>query len=433
MLILPHNFTPRPYQLPTLKALDSGYKRIIQIWHRRCGKDKVDFNYIVKEAARVPGQYYYGAPNYEQGRKIIWDNIDNDGFKMLDHIPKEIRKRVDNTRMQIELINGSLIQVIGTDVVDRLVGTNPRIFVFTEYSIQNPAVLDYILPIVMANGGTLILNFTPRGKNHAHQLLKYAEKHPNEWYISKLSVDDTNILSAEALATEKERLFEKYKDNALFNQEYYISFESPVQGSYYGQWITDAEDEGRITTVPYDQNVPVNTYWDLGVGDYMAIWFVQYVGKEIHFIDYYETSGEGIIQCIKVLKEKPYVYGRHFGPHDIEAREITTAMTRRQTASEHGIEFEVAARLLVDEGIDIARRLFNQCYFDTVKTEKGVNALRSYQKVYDDRNETYRDQPLHNWASHGSDAFRTFAVCYDDFIDESGDVPDETHALEGFY
>lgn len=432
MITLPYNFNPRDQQYPVLKALDSGFKRVIQVWHRRYGKDKVDFNYIIKEAARVPAQYYYFAPTYEQGRKIIWDNIDNDGFKMLDHIPKALIKRVDSTRMLIELTNNSIIQVVGTEDPSKIVGTNPRIAVFTEFSLQNPAVLDFIMPILMANNGIAIFNFTPRGENHAYELYEYAKTMPDEWFVSFLTVDDTHILSPDALEREKARLFAKYKDNALFEQEYYCSFSAPIQGAYYAAWIMEAEKEGRIGNVPYDERVPVDTFWDLGVGDSTAIWFGQTVGREIRMIDYLETSGEGLTYYIRELQKKGYVWGRHVAPHDIEVRELSTGKSRREIARSLGIDFEIAPKLSIEDGIDAGRSIFKRLWFDKEKCKAGVNALKSYQKVYDEKNQTYKDSPLHNWASHGADAFRYFAVAHEEIVDQDP-LPDDTVNFTGWY
>jgi phage terminase large subunit len=436
ILRLPYKFDPRDYQLPVLKALDQyHFKRIIQVWHRRSGKDKADFNYMIKEAQRVVGQYYYFAPTYEQGRKIIWDNIDNDGFRMLDHIPKELIKRIDSTRMIIELHCGSIIQVIGTEDPNKLVGTNPRGCVFTEFSLQNPAVLDFIMPILMANDGWAIFNFTPRGKNHAFDLLQYAKKHPTEWWWEILTADDTKFLSQKALQSEKDRLFQKYKDYALFNQEYYCSFDAPVQGSYYGQWILEAEDQKRITKVPYNPDLPVNTAWDLGIGDSTAIWFYQQAGREVYFIDYMEMSGAGMNYYIKELRNKPYVYGEHYAPHDIEVREFSTGKTRKEIAHALGFEFLVTPKLTLEDGIESVRRVFNRCYFDEEKCERGINALKSYQKEYDEKAADYKNHPLHNWSSHGSDAFRYFAINYNAVVDIS-ELPDDAGTMfrqGGFY
>src|SRR3990167_2019975 len=165
-ITLPYMFTPRDYQLPVLKALDSGYKRAVAVWHRRSGKDKVFLNYLIKSMYKRVGAYYYFFPTYRQGRKVIWQGMDRSGMRFIDHIPKALRKRTHDQDMIIETKNGSLLQVIGTDNIDAVVGSNPVGCVFSEWSLQDPSAWDFIRPILAENGGWAVFNYTPRGKNH---------------------------------------------------------------------------------------------------------------------------------------------------------------------------------------------------------------------------------------------------------------------------
>ncbi len=168
--------------------------------------------------------------------------------------------------------------------------------------------------------------------------------------------------------------------------------------------------EERICRVPYDPSKTVDTWWDLGLRDSMAIWFAQRVGREVRLIDYYEMTGEGLPHYAKMLREKGYVYGRHIGPHDIEVREIGTGKSRREAAAALGIKFDVAPKLGVEDGIEAARSLLPMCVFDEKNCARGIEALRQYRKSWDDRLKVFQDHPLHDWASHGADAFRTGAV-----------------------
>lgn len=370
------------------------------------------------------GAYYYFFPTYKQGKKIIWNGMDREGFKFTDHIPEKLRKRTDNSEMLIEMKNGSIFQVIGTDNIDSVVGTNPIGCVFSEYALQDPAAWDYIRPILAENGGWAAFNYTPRGKNHGYNLFKNAQA-SDRWYAEKLTVDDTNAISRDALDQERAEILANEGGEALYLQEYYCSFDAPVPGAYYGNFLVDAENQGRITRVPYDPATEVHTYWDLGIDDNMSIWFAQHVGFEIRFIDYYENSGEGLSHYVKYIKEKPYIYGEHYAPHDIEVRELTTGKTRRDTARTLGINFRVAPRLPVADGIQAVRNLLPRCYFDEVNTEKGLSALRSYHKEFDSKNGTYKNHPVHDWASHGADSFRTFAVVYKPTIVDS--IYDQFH------
>lgn len=217
---IPHKFEPREYQLPLLQALDSGIKRAVIVWHRRSGKDKTCWNYMIKKACEKVGTYFYFLPTYSQAKKVIWDNIDNSGFKMLDHIPKELADDKNKTELKIELANGSVIQLIAADQFEKSgVGTNPVGVVFSEYSISSPEVWDYVRPILTANGGWAIFNFTPRGKNHAWNILKIAEEQET-WFAQILTVDDTGIITKEQI--EQEKVEGMPVD--LVDQEYYCKF-----------------------------------------------------------------------------------------------------------------------------------------------------------------------------------------------------------------
>ncbi len=219
-ITIPHKFTPRSYQLPSLQALDSGIKRVVKVWHRRSGKDKTDFNYMVKEACKRVGTYFYFLPEYTQARKVIWDNMDNDGFKLLDHIPPSIIRKKNETTLRIELINGSAIQLMGADnFAQSGVGTNPVGVVFSEYSITNPKVWDFIRPILLANDGWAIFNFTPRGQNHAYELLEMAKNNPN-WFCEVLTVNETGVVTPEMIEQERR----DGMPQAMIDQEYYCKF-----------------------------------------------------------------------------------------------------------------------------------------------------------------------------------------------------------------
>lgn len=398
------------------KAMDSGFTRGVFIWHRRAGKDKSLINLLVKKAVERVGNYYYLFPTYSQGRKILWEGIDKEGFKFLDHIPKEIIKSTNGQEMKIELVTGSTIRVVGTDNINSIVGTNPVGCVFSEYSLQDPRAWSFIRPILAENGGWAVFNYTPRGANHGKQLYEMAKNDPDNWFVQKLTVDDTQAIPRDILDHERTEMLMQTGSDALYMQEYYVSFDAPVEGAYYGAHMIRAEEEQRITSVPYEPTCLVNTYWDLGMDDSMTIWFVQMVGRELRVIDYYEASGEGLPLYAKVLQEKNYVYGEHWFPHDGMVREIGTGKSRKEVAESLGIKPLMITKRpeQKEDGIEAVRNILPRCYFDEKKCEQGLNALRSYQKVFDDKNMVYRPTPLHNWASHGADGFQTFALAQSD-------------------
>jgi hypothetical protein len=239
-LTLPHQFQPRAYQLPLLRALDSGCKRAVIVWHRRSGKDKTCFNYMIKRAASKVGTYYYLLPSFTQAKRVIWDNIDNDGFKMLEHIPKALIRSTNASELKVELFNGSIIQLMAADEFKHSgVGTNPIGVVFSEYSLCDPEAWNYLRPILAANGGWVIFNYTPRGKNHAWELLERAKQNTG-WFWEILTVDNTDVLDAATLAEEK-----RDAPQAIFEQEYYCKF---IEGA--GQFFRRIREN---TYVPHDQ------------------------------------------------------------------------------------------------------------------------------------------------------------------------------------
>lgn len=412
VISLPYKFEPRDYQLPLMDAIDTGIKRAVCVWHRRSGKDKTVINLVAKKMYERVGAYYYLFPTFKQGRKVIWDGRDRSGFKFTNHIPHSIRRRTDNTEMLIETDNGSIFQVIGTDDIDRIRGTNPFGIVFSEWSLQNPAAWDITRPILAENGGWAIFIYTPQGKNHGWTTLETAKAFPDVWYSEILTVEDTNVIPQDILAQERREIIRKDGNDAVYLQEYMCDFEIPIQGAYFADQLMRADEDNRIGGVPHDMATEVHTFWDLGIDDSMTIWFMQRVGREFHFIDYYENSGEGIPHYIKILKEKKdYIYGRHFAPHDIEARELTTGRSRKETAKNLGIDFEVVPRVqFKEDSIEAARNILSQCWFDSNKCEQGLNALRSYHKEWDEDRQVFKPTPVHDWASHGADSFQTFAM-----------------------
>lgn len=410
VLTLPYKFNPRHYQLPFFRAVDNGVKRILLVWPRRHGKDKSCFNALIKKAFERVGNYYYIFPEYNQGRKALWDNIDKDGLRTIDHIPAELVKTRNATEMKIELINGSIIQIVGAADIDRIVGTNPIGVVFSEYSLIDPMVWGFIMPILEENGGFAWFNMTPRGKNHGLRLLESALG-KDSWFVSHLNALECGVFDQEQLNKIRQEYFDLYGDYQLYDQEFMTSFDAPIQGSYFAAHMDRAELDGRITKVPYESTLPVNTYWDLGIDDSMTIWFVQLYNREIRLIDYMEDSGEGIPYYIGEMRTKGYTYGTNYAPHDIEVRELTTGVSRKETAKGLGITFETVVRPnRKEEGIDAIRGILSRCWFDKEKCVKGIDALRSYRKDWDEKNKVYKNHPVHDWSSHGTDGFQTLAL-----------------------
>ena len=403
---IPHNFEPRGYQLEALRGFNQDVRRAILLWHRRAGKDKLCVNITAMKSQERVGSYYYFLPTYQQGKKIIWEGIDGSGVPFLSHFPEALIASKNNTEMKLTLKNGSIFRVVGSDQIDSIVGTNPVGCVFSEYAIQDPQGWDFVRPILRENGGWALFPYTPRGKNHGYDLYEMAKNNPS-WYVSKLSVEDTGIMSKEDINEERRAGM----DEELIQQEFYCSFKAPLQGAYYGNIMDEIEDRGQILDkIPYDPELPVDTWWDLGMGDSTFIVFVQTHYGQIRAIDSYENSGEGLQHYIRLLSQKNYLYGRHIAPHDIGVKELGTGKSRWEVAQKLGLRFDVAPKLSVEHGIDAVRSMLQNMWFSREKCPRLIEALRHYHKEWDPLNKVWKAKPYHDWSSHACDSVRTGAV-----------------------
>ncbi len=418
---LPYNFEPRTYQLPVWNYMldEAEGKRAICVWHRRAGKDLLSLNICLIKMLQRVGTYWHVLPTYRQGRNIVWNGKDREGRGFLDYIPPELITSSHNNDMRLTLKNGSILQVVGTDDVDRLVGTNPVGVVFSEYSLHDPSAWEYIRPILAENGGWALFIYTPRGKNHGYTLLLRGKD--AGWFIDQRvagsaahatkRADGSPVLSDEDIEEERKAGMPE----EIIQQEFYVSFESAMHGAYYSLQMSAAYATGRIRNVPYDPQILVDTSWDLGMDDDTCIVFSQSTGMEERIIDCYTGSGEPFEHYVKVLREKKYDYGKHFMPHDIAARELSSGKTRLEKFRGLLGQLKVSGRCYVtplheiEDGIEHARSIFPYCYFDQEKLggQYGlIEALKTYRKEYDEKHRTYKGHPLHDWSSHYADAWR---------------------------
>jgi hypothetical protein len=196
-----------------------------------------------------------------------------------------------------------------------------------------------------------------------------------------------------------------------YAQEFECSWTAAIQGAYYGRLVEAAERDGRVTRVPYDPALPVETWWDLGIGDATAIWFAQRLRSgEVHLIDYYEASGEALAHYVQQIQSRPWVWGDHVLPHDVRARALQTGRTTEEAFRELGLKPVVQAAHKIEAGIEAVRVLLPRCWFDAERCRRGLDCLRQYRKTWDDARQIFADRPLHDFTSHGSDAFRYGAM-----------------------
>ena len=230
------------------------------------------------------------------------------------------------------------------------------------------------------NGRAVFIVEHLTAKNQFWEIYNNALTDPN-WFVAMYKSSETNLLDKSELEEA-----EKAMGEDRFMQEFECSFEAATIGAYYGNEMKTATSEGRITNVPYDKAAGVVVSFDLGIGDSTSIWFAQYIGQEIHLIDYYESSGVGLDHYAKVLADKGYHYTDYIFPHDVQARELGTGKSRLETLEALGIRnTTIAPRLSVDDGIQAARSMLNRCWFDEVKCERGIEALRQYRREFDEK------------------------------------------------
>lgn len=417
-LKLPYGVELREYQTRAWdKFFRAKIKHMMLIWHRRAGKSKFAVNVIAAASQLRVGAYYYLFPQLGQARRTIWEGIGDDGRKFIDHFPKEIIRKVNNSEMKIEFINGSIFRLLGTDKqnFEKARGSNPVGILYDEFAQINPKARDTLVPILAQNGGWELIISTPYGTNHMYELYQNVLNH-SDWHVERLTVDDTydnngnRVVDKEIIDSFKEG---GYSDDQI-DQEFYCSFDAAVRGAYFSRQLKAAEAEGRIKDFPIDVRIPISTYWDLGINDSTCIWIVQKFDKEIRCVAYYENSNEPISHYINWLRDfrdrYNLVYDLHFGPHDVDTRSLASGKSIRDIAYELGFKFERVPRIKAkQDAIEMARGIMSRCWFNQALCKDGISCLRHYHKNYNDRLKVYSDTPVHDWASHGADAFMTLA------------------------
>ena len=398
-------YTPRKHFL----CLHTSRKRFKFICaHRRAGKSVSAINEIIKRALQntrvfpIP-RYGYVGPSFAQTKDLIWGYL-----KQFAGVLPGVK--FSESDLQCTLPNGATITLYGgAAAFERMRGLYFDGIMLDEFPLLNPSVFSTVVrPCLADYRGWCIVSGTSNGDDHFHELKKRAEKDPDNWEIMIIPVTETDALHPdEVQEMTKDMTPEEYAREML------CAFDAPIEGAYYAAKMNDLMARGRITGVPYDSAVHVITWWDLGIHDKMSIGFIQRVGRELHAIDYYENDGFGLDHYAKVLKEKPYVYGAHVLPHDIEARELGTGRSRQEVLGEMLNDLFTCPMHSVEDGIQATRSILDIMWFDKVKTEPWVSALRNYH-----RNE--KGKPVHNWASHAADMTRTGAVSLNQVMSFTG-------------
>jgi hypothetical protein len=372
--------------------------------HRRAGKTVAAVNDIIRAAFmyRGPnGLFGYVAPYQNQARRIAWDY-----FK---HYAQPLISDTNEQMMTITLVNNTKVSLFGADNADAMRGLGFSGVYMDEYGDFKPSVFGNVIrPALSDKQGWAVFAGTPKGKNQFWDIYETARRIPDEWFVLRLPASESGLLPQSELNAAKAQLSE---DQYL--QEYECSFEAAILGAFFGTEMRQAEP--RINErVVFEPGYPVHTAWDLGYRDDTAIWWYQVVGGEVRVIDFYAVSGADIRAIAEVVVNKGYQYGKHHLPHDARAKSLQTGRSIVEQLADHlGINhLSVVPNIGLQDGIQAIRQMLPRTWFNSVKCGDGIEALRQYQREYDEDKKAFRASPRHDWTSHPADAFRMLAVAW---------------------
>ena len=405
------SFVPRWYQRDVYKALEQdGFRKILLLWPRRGGKDITAWNLAIRQCLTKVCVVYYALPTFAHARRVIFEGIAIDGKKFLEFCPKELVSSINSAELKVTFFNGSILRLIGANSYDSaIVGTNIYGLVISEGALMDDldSIYAFFRPIIAANGGWVIIQSTPRGKNALFHLYETALT-LDDWYVSKLTAEQTLHIPAHILEQERKEM-----DEGLFAQEYLTSFERGQQGLIYGYCIDKMKNDGRFSVVNHDPMLLTHLAIDIGVSDATAIIWFQATSDlgSIRIIDCYSNSGLGLDHYAKIIQDKPYTMGKMFAPHDMEVREwASQAMTRTHKARQLGLDFIVLKQHLIEDGIENVLSYFPKMWINSQTCQSLMDALENYKREWDDQKRVYKPKPLHNWSSHFADGIRYLAA-----------------------
>lgn len=370
----------------------------VAVCHRRFGKSVCAVNHLQRAALKCQKprpRFGYIAPTYTQGKSIAWDYMKHYAAPIPGHT-------VHESELRIGYPNGGQVRIFGADNPDSLRGLYFDGVVLDEYGLHPPRIFtEVIRPALADRGGWALFLGTPNGKNQFYDQVQTARGDAS-MFFAEYKASETGLLNAAELQSARASMTADE-----YAQEFECSFEASVKGAIYAREVAAARADGRITRVPYDPMIPVDTDWDLGIGDATAIWFSQTLSSgEVRCLDYYEATGQGLPHFKQVLNDKGYAYGEHVAPHDIQVRELGSGRSRLEAARSLGLHFRVGPKVEhLEDRIHASRMLFPRIWFDAEKCRQGLEALQHYKWDYNTRINDFTYRPVHDWSSHGADAF----------------------------
>jgi hypothetical protein len=404
-------FTPRDWQIP---LIEDRARSLVAVVHRRAGKSTAFVWRGLRQALTEDRRHIPAARRNLRADKPrvvhvlpaqvmwqrtgLWDKV----ARAADMIPGAVAMK---SVLRVELPNGGVYQCGGMDKPDSWRGGYADSVIEDEADDVIATGLDMVVePMLSDYDGARVKIGTPKGNGRLAAAYDAAghDPHASRYllpYTATHALDETQV----------QRLRETL-DAEEFAQELECSFTSPNSGSYYGKWLDEVIRDGRVCKVTYDPKLPTFTCWDLGMDDSTAIWWFQRSpGGEWRWLEYHEDSGQGFDYYAKLLHSKPYVYGKHYLPHDIEVRELSAGgKSRRTMLTGLGVKpiFVVPAANPADR-VSAVRQILPRSWFDSKGCEVGLKKLRGYRRQWNEHMGVWRAEPVHDGASHGSDAIGT--------------------------
>lgn len=424
---------------------DSSRRFLALVLHRRAGKTTAIINHQQRAATddawearrmktlmpslteedlkKLLHDRLYGIvyPTYKQAKLVAWE--------MLKYYAREIPGiKPNESELSIRYPNNCKLQLFGAENPDALRGTAFWGLAFDEYGQQPSNIFSEVLSKSLADHlGFAIFAGTIQGKNQLYMTHKIAADNPRDYFalwqdidVSLRTEEDvTTRLLRIALEDDRRLVQQGLMTQEEFDQEWYLSPTGAVRGAVYAKEIAQLRKDNRVFVFPIDARFPVHTVWDLGKGAKMAVGFYQRNWDRVMKVDYLEgDNNDGLPQVIKKMLEKPYVFGKHFAPHDVNAVDLSTGKTRIETARVLGVKFETVPDIGVLNGINAAKLFFSRLYVHEKNCDRFLELISQYRREWDDKKGAYRDEPIHDFTSHAADEFRYAAIVEDQMVNE---------------
>ena len=398
-------YVPRPLQAKLHNDLDNHRFAVLNC-HRRFGKTILIILHLMKKALtndKKNPRYYLIGPTFVSIKRVCWDYLK----QYASCIPGTT---FNETELRCDFATGARIQLLSSEDPDKIRGIYADGVCVDECSQMNPVLWNEIIrPALSDRKGFCYFISTPAGmSNIFYDLYQHAQSDPT-WLAYTAKASETGIIDQEELDAAKAQM-----GDAKYKQEFECDWIANIEGAVYGEIIKSLEEKKQITRIAYDPALMVHTAWDLGVDDSTAIVFYQLLGNQILIIDYYENNREGLPHYVQVVKDKDYVYGEHFAPHDIEVTEFSTGKTRREVAYQLGIRFKILPKINLEDGIHNLKMVLPKCWFDIENTKPLIDSLRHHHRKYNEKMKMFSNKPVKDWSSHAADAARYMALSITD-------------------